>query len=183
MCSMPTSLEAQHVTGTVGTQAPPKPNGPVEPRIDVAPGLTSRSPALQDPRFAIKAMGLSAAQEAGLAAVRARYVNAIKGYVARLNALEQSVAQGSASKDNLAATEDTLKAILTAEHTAADSLITPEQKQRYQNAIRQVHAAGVVSPVGVNRSAVRSAARSKSNSSSSSSSSSPSSSPSLVPIP
>ena len=145
ICSVPTLLAAQHVTGTVAsTQTPPRPATSLEPRITVAPGLKSRSPALQDPRFAINAMGLTATQQQGLAQVRARYVKAIQSYVARLNAMEQ----GGVSRAARGATEDTLKAILTAEHVAADSLITPEQKQRYLNAMRQVHAASVINTGG-----------------------------------
>lgn len=154
ICLGPGLLVAQRVTNN---PAPPAPATPTESRIAVAPGLKSRSAALQDPQFAIKAMALNAAQEQGLAQVRARYVTAIKGYVARLNVLEQSVALGSASKATLGATEDTLRAILTAEHAAADSLLTPAQKQRYLNAIRQVHAAGVINPGVVNRPAARTA--------------------------
>ncbi|MEO7218911.1 MAG: hypothetical protein ABI026_12010 [Gemmatimonadaceae bacterium] len=157
------------------TPAPPAPATPTESRIAVAPGLKSRSAALQDAKFAIKAMGLTAAQEQGLVHVRARYVTAIKGYVARLNVLEQDVTHGSASKETLVATEDTLRAILTAEHAAADSLLTPAQKQRYLNAIRQVHAAGVINPGAVNRPAVGTATTGSTRKASMI--------PSLVPIP
>lgn len=176
ICLGPGLLVAQRVTNT---PIPPAPATPTESRIAVAPGLKSRSAALQDPQFAIKAMGLSAAQEQGLVQVRARYVIAIKGYVARLNVLEQDVAHGSASKETLGATEDTLRAILTAEHAAADSLLTPAQKQRYLNAIRQVHTAGVINPGAVNQPAARPAARTAT----ASSTRKAPASPSLVPIP
>lgn len=172
ICLGPGLLVAQRVTNT---PAPPAPATPTESRIAVAPGLKSRSAALQDAKFAIKAMGLTAAQEQGLVHVRARYVTAIKGYVARLNVLEQDVTHGSASKETLVATEDTLRAILTAEHAAADSLLTPAQKQRYLNAIRQVHAAGVINPGAVNRPAVGTATTGSTRKASMI--------PSLVPIP
>lgn len=146
--AIPAPAIAQGVTGVM---KPPVAPTPSEPRISVAPVLSSRSPALQDAGYAVKAMRLTTLQEQALAQVRARYAPSIKAYVARLNALDQR----SVAADTLKATEDTLKAILVAEHTAADSLITPDQKQRYLNALRQVHAASVINPVSVKRASPR----------------------------
>jgi hypothetical protein len=108
-----------------------------------------------DPRYAIKAMRLTAAQEAGLSAVRARYRVAIQGYVARLNALQAS----GVPRSGRLATEDTLRKILVAERTAADSLLTTDQKQRFQNAIREMHAATVINPVDVKAARAEAAAK------------------------
>lgn len=131
--------------GSSDSTAPRSTSVAVEPRIAVGPGLESRRPELQDARYAVSAMQLTPAQEQALALLRARFAPVIKAYIARLNALgEQRPAGTTASvgviADTVAATDDSLRKVLVAEHAAADSVVTPAQRQRYMDALRQTHA-------------------------------------------
>lgn len=65
----------------------------------------------RDPQFAIRAMQLSSAQQQALATMRGRYAGALRAHVTRRNPL-------------------------TRQHTAIESVVTPEQRRPFQQAIQ-----------------------------------------------
>jgi hypothetical protein len=84
-------------------------------------------------------MQLTPAQTQALARVNARYKPVITAYVATMNtALSRGIPD-----DSLRPMQDSLHQLLTAARTAADSVITPDQKKRFQDAMRLVHAAAL----------------------------------------
>lgn len=78
-----------------------------------------------------------------MAAVRATYSPGVKALVARLNALVQQ----QAAPETVKATEDTLRHTIASEHAALDSLITPDQRQRFNDAMRRARAEAPAPPL------------------------------------
>ncbi|MGI9089863.1 MAG: hypothetical protein ACR2GG_02030 [Gemmatimonadaceae bacterium] len=107
-----------------------------------APSKRERGASLKDAQLGKRALQLSPVQERAMEAVRARYSPGIKSIIARLNALtDQQAATGLVK-----ATEDTLRGIIGAEHAALDSLVTPDQRQRFNEAMRRAHAEATPPP-------------------------------------
>lgn len=125
----PLAANAQHGAPAMSSAA----NQPVS----VAPGLHSRAPALSDPQFAVKAMQLTSAQMQALTQVNARYKPLITAYIATLNA---ALARGIPD-DSLRPMQDSLHRLLVAVRASADSVVTPAQRKRFQDAMRLVHGA------------------------------------------
>lgn len=92
----------------------------------------------QDRLSAIRAMHLSSTQQQALTAIRGRYAGALQVGVARLNTLSHQHAAPGA----IAATQDTLHALLAAERAAVDSVVTPQQRQQFDSAMQalRLHA-------------------------------------------
>lgn len=110
-----------------------------------------RGAALRDAEIGKRALQLTPVQERAMAAVRARYSPQVKALVARLNALvEHSAhpAQQQTVPDVVKATEDTLRQTINAEHAALDSLITPDQRQRFLDGMRRAYAQASAPPPG-----------------------------------
>ncbi|MGI8548947.1 MAG: hypothetical protein ACR2M1_16770, partial [Gemmatimonadaceae bacterium] len=107
-----------------------------------APGRRERGANLKDAQLGKRALQLSPVQEHAMEAVRARYSPSIPGIVARLNAL----AEQQATSETIKATEDTLRDIVGAEHAALDLLITPDQRQRFNEAMRRANAEAAPRP-------------------------------------
>lgn len=84
-----------------------------------------------------------------MAAVRARYSSGIKALITRLNALLQQRGTAEIAPATVKATEDTLRYVIGAEHAALDSLISPDQRQRFLEAMRQAHDEASAPPQGV----------------------------------
>lgn len=83
-----------------------------------------------------------------MAAVRARYSPDIKALIARLNALLQQPGTADTATATVKATRDTLRQVIGAEHAALDSLISPDQRQRFLQAMRQAHDEASAPPPG-----------------------------------
>lgn len=115
------------------------PVAPANQPVVVTTGLHSRSTALHDPRFALRAMQLTAAQTQALAIVNARYKPAITSYIGTLNT---AIARGIPD-DSLRPMQDSLHHLLVAVRVATDSVITPAQRKRFQDAMRLIHGASL----------------------------------------
>lgn len=82
-----------------------------------------------------------------MAAVRDRYSPGIQALIARLNALVEQPVEQQATDVTVKAAEDTLRQVIQTEHAALDSLITPDQRQRFLDAMRQAHWQAAPPPV------------------------------------
>lgn len=109
-----------------------------------APAVAKRARAasLKDTQLGRRALQLASAQEQAMAAVRARYSSGIKALIARLNALIEQ----QTTPEVVKATEDTLRHIIATERASLDSLLSPDQKRRFDDAIRRTHAEAAAPP-------------------------------------
>lgn len=82
-------------------------------------------------------MQLTPVQVQALARVNARYKPIITAYVATMNG---ALARGVAD-DALRPMQDSLRQLLVAARSAADSVVTPAQRKQFQDAMRLVHGA------------------------------------------
>lgn len=128
-----TSVSAQGVS-------PARP--PVREIRPPTPERPQRGAAAHDVLLGKRALQLTALQEQTMAAVRARYRPLIIAYVTQLNTLQTQQSSDAA----VSATRDTLRQLLLAERVALDSLITPEQRQRFEAAVRQANLAATAPP-------------------------------------
>lgn len=120
------------------------------PKIVVpsVPPRPKRGASLRDAEIGKRALQLSPVQERAMAAVRARYSPDIKALIARLNALLQQRGTAEIAPATVKATEDTLRYVIGAEHAALDSLISPDQRQRFLEAMRRAHDEASAPPQG-----------------------------------
>lgn len=132
-----------HASAQATSPAASQVTSPATRTIDSAPKIVmpsvpprpKRGASLRDAEIGKRALQLSPVQERAMAAVRARYSLGVQALVARLNALVQQ----QATTETVKATEDTLRHVIETEHAALDSLISPDQRQRFVDAMRRAH--------------------------------------------
>ncbi|MGI8508952.1 MAG: hypothetical protein ACR2MQ_06475 [Gemmatimonadaceae bacterium] len=136
------------VHGSAPPAAQPAPKHPTLPApvpsgVRPAPPLkpSEHVAVLRDAEIGKRALGLTVLQEQTMAAVRAQYRPTVTAYVTRLNAMLKA----GTSSDTRKPVEDSLKATIALEHAALDSLITPQQKQRMEAALRDARVKAGVS--------------------------------------
>lgn len=135
--ALPSPAAAQ---ATSQVTSPPVPTITSAPNIVMppVPPKPQRGAALKDAEIGKRALQLSPVQERAMMAVRARYSPGVQALIARLNVLVQQQAT-QATAETVKATEDTLRHVIETEHAALDSLISPDQRQRFLDVMRRAH--------------------------------------------